>query len=85
MASPDALKYLVAALVAEQERRRAARQRVADDGRASLLAKLGEMHNRLTQTPVYVAPTPEEEEQEIAEFRARFRAGYATSRPNDPA
>jgi hypothetical protein len=59
-------KALVDALVAEQERRQAAQQKVADDSRAWLLAKLSEMHERLTQTPGYIAPTPEEDEQAMA-------------------
>jgi hypothetical protein len=77
MASPDALKDLVEALVTEQNRRRAARQVAADDTRARFLAELAQIHDRLTQAPGYVAPTPEEAEQRMAELEARFRElGY---------
>jgi hypothetical protein len=80
MASADALKDLVTALVAEQERRQAERQRVGDDARAWLLAKLAEIHDRLVRAPGYVAPTPEEAEQQMIELEARFRAlGYDIS------
>jgi hypothetical protein len=38
-----------------------------------LFGKLAEMHERLTQTPGYIAPTAEEEEQAMVELEARFR------------
>ena len=77
MASTDALKALVDALVAEQERRRTARQQAGDADRAWLLAKLGDMHECLTKAPGYVAPTAEEKEQMIAKLEVWFREhGY---------
>jgi hypothetical protein len=80
MASPDALRALVDALVAEQERRRAERQRVGDDARAWLLAQLSDMHERLTKAPGYVAPTAAEKEQMILKLEAQFRElGYDIS------
>ena len=77
MASPSALKALAAALTAEQDRRRAERQRVADDNRAWLLDTLSLVHERLTGAPGYTALTAEEEEQGIVALEARFRElGY---------
>jgi hypothetical protein len=77
MASPSALKALLEALQAEQERRQAANLRAADDSRAWLLQTLTVMGESLRASPDFIEPTAAEQEQAMAELDRWFAAhGY---------
>jgi hypothetical protein len=72
----------LAEIDAEIERRQAAALEAAGgDPRAQLLAKLAEMGKRMRAAPDYRPPTPEENEQAMAEIEARFaELGYGLNR-----
>ena len=59
MASPGALNALLEALKAEQERRARMRGQAVKMSREELYRWLDQMHERRTQAPGYIAPSPE--------------------------
>jgi hypothetical protein len=59
MASPGALNALLEALKAEQEKRARMRGQAPRMSREEFYRWLDQMHERRTQAPGYIAPSPE--------------------------
>jgi hypothetical protein len=77
VASAAALKALLAALQAEQERRGQLRGQPSGDVRERLHRELDQMAERLRAAPGYVPPTPEQRalaRQDLERFFRDFRA-----------